>query len=190
MEALQRLASHAVLIRQENVDTDQITPARFLRTVSRSGMKAVLFTDWRKDPAFALNQPGADSAQVLVAGDNFGCGSSREHAPWALADWGFRVVISSSFADIFKSNCVKNGILTAAVTPTALAAIFDALGAEPTLSLDVDVAAQTIALKGKTIAQFELDAFSRRCLLEGLDELGYLLKHEAAIKAHEDGETL
>ncbi len=190
LEPLRHLRSHAVVIPRENVDTDQITPARFLKTVRRDGMKAVLFADWRQDPGFALNTPAAASARVLVAGDNFGCGSSREHAPWALADWGFRVLVSSSFADIFKSNCVKNGILPATVPPDALIAITDALLAAPGMEMVCDLEAQTLTLGAEASFPFTVDAFARRCLLEGLDELGYILAHEADILVHEQRESI
>ncbi len=187
MEPLVSVTARAVVIPNTNVDTDQITPARFLRSAGRTGLREVLFADWRRDPAFPLNAPGAAEAGILVAGDNFGCGSSREHAPWALAAWGFRVLVSSRFADIFRSNCGKNGILTATVGEADLAAIIAHLRATPEASLTADLATQTIVVTDCLTAPFSVDGFTRRCLLEGLDELGYLLAHSDAITAWEQG---
>jgi 3-isopropylmalate/(R)-2-methylmalate dehydratase small subunit len=190
MEPLVTVASHVVLLPRDNIDTDQITPARFLRTTTKTGMRDVLFADWRRDPDFVLNRPESATSRILVAGDNFGCGSSREHAPWALADWGFRVVIASSFADIFKSNCIKNGILPCCLEPATLAALTAALSAAPHVVVAVDVRTCNLTVDGAPFASFPLDPFAQRCLLEGLDELGYILAHEAAIAAHESGETV
>lgn len=190
MEPLTTIESHVVVLPRENVDTDQITPARFLRTTSRLGMKDVLFADWRNDPNFVLNRPEAKTARILLAGDNFGCGSSREHAPWALGDWGFRVIISNSFADIFSNNCIKNGILPATVSAEAHATLLSLLAVTPSQPLHVDVANLAISAGGAIVGHFTLDPFAQRCLLEGLDELGYLLVHEAAIAAHESGEPV
>jgi 3-isopropylmalate/(R)-2-methylmalate dehydratase small subunit len=187
LEPLVTLTARAVVIPHANIDTDQVTPARFLRTTGRSGLREVLFADWRREEAFPLNAAGAEDARVLVAGDNFGCGSSREHAPWALAAWGFRVIISSSFADIFRSNCGKNGILAATVRPEALESLTRMLAAAPATELTVDLPARTIAANGEVVASFGVDVFTRRCLLEGLDELGYLLAQSPAIDAWELG---
>jgi 3-isopropylmalate/(R)-2-methylmalate dehydratase small subunit len=187
LQPLATVTAPAVLIPDANVDTDQITPARFLRTTGRDGLKAVLFADWRRDPASPLNAPHASGAQILVAGDNFGCGSSREHAPWALAAWGFRVLVSTRFADIFRSNCAKNGLLAATVDAAGLEAVSRQLRLAPEAPLSVDLRAQTIASAEATLATFTVDPFTRRCLLEGLDELGYLLAHADAITAWERG---
>jgi 3-isopropylmalate/(R)-2-methylmalate dehydratase small subunit len=175
------LASHAVLVARDDIDTDQIIPARFLTTTTRTGLGQHLFSDWRFDsagaarPDFELNWASSSGAKILVGGRNFGCGSSREHAPWALSDWGFRAVIASSFADIFRSNAHKNGVLTVALPEATLAATHDALRLDPTARLTVDLHAQTVTLPGGATAAFAIDAFSKHCLIDGLDELGALL---------------
>ena len=180
------LTSRTVVLPQANIDTDQIIPARFLKTTSREGLGGSLFADWRFDeegqprPDFALNRPGASTAQVLVAGENFGCGSSREHAPWALADFGFRAVVSTSIADIFRANAVKNGLLPVVVDAQTHALLLANPGAE----VQIDLAAQTLSAGGRTAA-FPLDPFARFCLLNGTDELGFLLAHGDAITAFE-----
>jgi 3-isopropylmalate/(R)-2-methylmalate dehydratase small subunit len=175
------LSSHAVLVARDDIDTDQIIPARFLTTTTRTGLGRHLFADWRYDsagaarPDFELNWASSSGAQILVGGRNFGCGSSREHAPWALNDWGFRAVIASSFADIFRSNAHKNGVLTIALPESTLAAMHHALRADPTAQLTVDLHSQTVSMPGGVTADFEIDAFSKHCLVDGLDELGALL---------------
>ena len=185
------LSSHAVLVARDDIDTDQIIPARFLTTTMRSGLGTHLFADWRYKAdgapitAFELNAPASTGAQILVGGRNFGCGSSREHAPWALNDWGFRAVIASSFADIFRSNAHKNGVLTIALNEPLLLRTQEALRTDPSARFTVDLAAQTVALPDGTTATFTIDAFSKRCLLEGLDELGALLAELPAIEAWE-----
>jgi 3-isopropylmalate/(R)-2-methylmalate dehydratase small subunit len=192
MEKFQTLGSRTVVLPLDNVDTDQIIPARFLKVTTREGLGRGLFADWRYDehgaprPDFVLNQPGASGAAVLVAGDNFGCGSSREHAPWALLDHGFRAVVSSSIADIFRSNALKNGLLPVVVEPAAHRALLAAPGAEVT----IDLAAGTISLPGGGVAGFAIDPFARHCLLEGLDELGFLLSCAPALAAYEAGRAL
>ena len=174
-----------------NIDTDQIIPARFLKTTSKQGSDKQLFNDWRYDaqgnpkPDFILNQPRAQGAQILLAGDNFGCGSSREHAPWALTQFGFRAVISTSFADIFKQNSLKNSLLPIVVPADVHAELFAAVEADPAPTVKVDLAAQTLRLPDGRKVEFPVDAFSKHCLLEGVDELGYILKHEPAIAAYE-----
>jgi 3-isopropylmalate/(R)-2-methylmalate dehydratase small subunit len=174
-------SSHAVLVARDDIDTDQIIPARFLTTTTRSGLGRHLFADWRYDsagaprPDFELNWAAAAGAQILVGGRNFGCGSSREHAPWALNDWGFRAVIASSFADIFRSNAHKNGVLTIALPEPALVATHRALRQNPAAKITVDLAEQTVMLPDGSAASFAIDAFSKRCLIDGLDELGFLL---------------
>jgi len=173
-----------------NIDTDQIIPARFLKTTTKQGLDRQLFCDWRYDaqgnpkPDFILNQPRAQGAQVLLAGDNFGCGSSREHAPWALTQFGFRAVVSTSFADIFKQNSLKNALLPIVVPPDVHAELFAAAD-DPEATVKVDLASQTLTTPGGRKVEFPIDSFSKRCLLEGVDELGYILQHEAQIAAYE-----
>jgi 3-isopropylmalate/(R)-2-methylmalate dehydratase small subunit len=183
------LTSKTVVLRVDNVDTDQIIPARFLKTISKEGLGDQLFYDWRYDasgapkPDFILNTEAAKGAQVLVAGDNFGCGSSREHAPWALTQFGFKAVVSTSFADIFKGNSLKNGLLPIVVPPEIHARLLESPGAV----VKIDLASQTLTLEDGTAVEFPIDAFSKHCLLEGVDELGYILKQDAAIAAYEAG---
>ena len=165
-----------------NIDTDQIIPARFLKTTSKEGLDKNLFCDWRQDPNFILNTPRGQNGQVLLAGDNFGCGSSREHAPWALTQFGFRAVISTSFADIFKQNSLKNSLIPIVVPPDVHAKLF-ALPEEATVH--VDLATQTLTLPDGQKVEFPVDPFSKTCLLEGIDELGWILKQAPAITAYE-----
>jgi 3-isopropylmalate/(R)-2-methylmalate dehydratase small subunit len=187
MQAFRRLTSRTVVLPDANIDTDRIIPARFLTTTTREGLGAQLFADWRYEASgapradFALNQPAAAGCQVLVAGRNFGCGSSREHAPWALIDHGFRAIISTEIADIFRSNALKNGLLPVLVPETVSAWLMEHPGAEVTL----DVAARTLSLPDAQRVSFPLEAFAQHCLLEGVDELGYLLAREAQIEAYE-----
>jgi 3-isopropylmalate/(R)-2-methylmalate dehydratase small subunit len=182
-----KFESRTVVFATDNIDTDQIIPARFLKTISKVGLGDQLFYDWRYDasgqpkPDFVLNTPAAKGAQVLVAGDNFGCGSSREHAPWALLQFGFRAVLSTSFADIFKQNSLKNGLLPI-VIPAAVQA---ELVASPGTVVKVDLATQTLTLPDGRAIEFPIDPFSKHCLLEGVDELGYILKQELAIAEYE-----
>jgi 3-isopropylmalate/(R)-2-methylmalate dehydratase small subunit len=174
----------------DNIDTDQIIPARFLKTISKEGLDKQLFYDWRYDaegnpnPDILLNQPQAN-AEILLAGDNFGCGSSREHAPWALTQFGFRAVISTSFADIFKGNALKNSLLPIVVPRDIHGELFRAVEANPAYTVTVDLAAQKLVLPDGRAVEFPVDAFSKHCMLEGVDELGYLLKHEDEIAAYE-----
>ena len=176
-----------------NVDTDQIIPARFLKTISKQGLDKQLFNDWRYDaegnpkPDFILNQPRVKGAQILLAGDNFGCGSSREHAPWALTQFGFRAVISTSFADIFKQNSLKNALLPIVFPADAHAALFAMVDRDADTEVSVDLSTQAVTLPDGSKVEFPIDPFSRHCLLEGVDELGYILKNEAAIAAYEAG---
>ncbi len=171
-----------------NIDTDQIIPARFLKTTSKEGLDKQLFCDWRYDaqgnpkPDFILNTPRGQNVQILLAGDNFGCGSSREHAPWALTQFGFRAVISTSFADIFKGNALKNSLLPIVVSPK----VHEKLLALPEdAKVRVDLASQTLTLPDGEKVEFPVDPFSKTCLLEGIDELGWILKQESAIAAYE-----
>ena len=185
------LTSRVVVLPVNDIDTDQIIPARFLKTTDKAGLGASLFADWRYDATgrpkadFPLNAPRAVGAQVLLAGDNFGCGSSREHAPWALAGFGFRAVVATSFADIFLSNALKNGLLPVAVDAASHAALLGQLRREPEAEVTIDLGEQLIRLPDGTPACFPIDGFSRTCLLEGVDELGYLLKFEGRIADYE-----
>jgi 3-isopropylmalate/(R)-2-methylmalate dehydratase small subunit len=191
MEPFRRLTSRPVLLPNENVDTDQITPARFLKTTTKLGLGKVLFYDWRYDangkpnPDFVLNRPENAGATLLLAGNNFGCGSSREHAPWALADFGFRSIISTSFADIFRNNCLKNGILPVVVDKAAHEKLFAIARQKPDAEIAIDLEEQTLTLQDGQRVSFPIDAYSKRCLLEGLDDLGYLLKSSDKIAAFE-----
>jgi 3-isopropylmalate/(R)-2-methylmalate dehydratase small subunit len=180
--------SRLVPMPNNNIDTDQIIPARFLKTTSKEGLDKQLFCDWRYDaqgnpkPDFILNTPRGQNAEILLAGDNFGCGSSREHAPWALTQFGFRAVISTSFADIFKGNALKNSLLPIVVSQK----IHDKLFALPeNARIQVDLASQAITLPDGERVEFSVDPFSRNCLLEGVDELGWILKRESAIARFE-----
>ena len=183
--------SRMVPLPATNVDTDQIIPARFLKTITKDGLGANLFCDWRYDaqgkpkPDFILNQPHVQGAHVLLVGDNFGCGSSREHAPWALTQFGFRAVISTSFADIFRGNSLKNGLLPVIVPPDVHAELFGAVGKDPNATVKIDLARQTLTTPAGRQVGFPVDDFSKHCLLEGVDELGYMLQHEAKIAAFE-----
>jgi 3-isopropylmalate/(R)-2-methylmalate dehydratase small subunit len=179
--------SKMVAIPLDNIDTDQIIPARFLKVISKDGLGDQLFCDWRYDsdgkpkPDFILNQPESKARQILLAGDNFGCGSSREHAPWALTQYGFRAVISTSFADIFRANALKNSLLPIVVPRD----IHGELLRNPNATVKVDLATQIITLADGRAIEFPVDEFSKHCLLEGIDELGYILQQEQAIAAFE-----
>jgi 3-isopropylmalate/(R)-2-methylmalate dehydratase small subunit len=185
------LNSRVVVLPVNDIDTDQIIPARFLKTTDKAGLGASLFADWRyandgaPRPDFVLNHPEAAGAQVLLAGDNFGCGSSREHAPWALTGFGFRAVISTSFADIFCNNALKNGLLPVAVDAKTHAALLAQLQRDPAASVAIDLAAQTLSLPDGSKAGFPVDAFSKACLLNGVDELGYIQGFAARIAEYE-----
>ncbi len=180
-------SSRLVPLPVDNVDTDQIIPARFLKTVSKDGLGDQLFYDWRYDaegkpkPEFILNRAEAKSAQILLAGDNFGCGSSREHAPWALTQFGFRAVISTSFADIFRGNSLKNSLLPIVVPRDVHAELFK----NPDVTVKVDLATQALTLPSGRTVEFPVDSFAKHCLLEGIDELGYILQQDAAIAKFE-----
>jgi len=170
----------AVPLRRSDVDTDQIIPSDWLKRVERTGFAAGLFGQWRDDPGFVLNRPEYAGASVLLAGENFGTGSSREHAVWALQDFGFRVVVSSRFADIFRGNSLKNGLLPVQLAPEVVDLLMAAVEADPTTSLTVDVAARVLRA-GDIDAAFELDDFTRWRLMEGLDDIGLTLRHETDI---------
>lgn len=175
----------------DDIDTDQIIPARFLKTIEKLGLGANLFNDWRylpdggPNPDFALNQPGAAGASVLLAGNNFGCGSSREHAPWALLGFGFRAVVSTSFADIFRNNCLKNGLLPIVVDPETHAELMARAKTDADLEVAVDLARQTLSLPGGRSVDFPVDDFSKQCLLAGGDQLSYIQQRLNAIEAYE-----
>ena len=188
MDKVNLVQSRTLVIPQSDIDTDQIIPARFLTTTTRKGLGKALFADWRYDsagkpkPDFLLNRPEADGCGILVAGNNFGCGSSREHAPWALLDFGIRAVISTEIADIFRGNSLKNGLVPVIVDKTTHSWLIENPGAE--ITVDVD-ACELRLPKGRTVA-FPIDRFSRYCLLNGVDQLGYLLNHSDAITRFED----
>jgi 3-isopropylmalate/(R)-2-methylmalate dehydratase small subunit len=187
MEPVVRIRSTTVVIPSSNIDTDQIIPARFLTTTTKDGLGRQLFADWRylKDgspnPEFVLNRPEARGAQVLVAGRNFGCGSSREHAPWALLDFGIRAVISTEIADIFRGNSLMNGLLPIVVEESTSQWLLDHPGAE----VDIDLKAATLTLPTGVIRPFPIEAFARHCLLNGIDELGYLRSKLGDIERYE-----
>jgi 3-isopropylmalate/(R)-2-methylmalate dehydratase small subunit len=184
MSGVQIIRGRGVAVLRSDVDTDQIIPAAWLKKVERTGFGTGLFEAWRKDPEFALNQPGADQARVLVSGPNFGCGSSREHAVWALQDYGFQAVVAPSFADIFRGNAVSSGLVPAQVTEEAGARLGDALTAAPDAEVVVDVAARTVSV-GAVTEPFQLADYAQWRLLEGLDDVGLTLRHEDAIVAYE-----
>jgi len=181
MEPIDTITSRRVVLPIDNVDTDQIIPARFLTVTTRDGLGDALFADWRRDPDFVLNQAESQGAKLLVVGDNFGCGSSREHAPWALTDFGFRAVISTSIADIFKSNATKNGLLPVEIDAASHRSLLEAGDEEIT----VDLRQQRVSLPGGGSARFTLDGFARHCLLQGIDTLDYLRRHDDAITRFE-----
>lgn len=188
MSAFTELSSRTVVLRERNIDTDQIIPARFLTTTERRGLGRFAFNDWRyladgtPNPEFAFNRPENAGAQILVAGRNFGCGSSREHAPWALTDLGLRAVISTEIADIFRSNALKNGLLPIVLDTDVVDELLD----RPGIELRIDVASRSVILPGGARVQFPLDAFAQTCLLEGVDQLGYLLKQQPDIQRYEE----
>jgi 3-isopropylmalate/(R)-2-methylmalate dehydratase small subunit len=188
MKPFTNFESRLVPLPNNNIDTDQIIPARFLKTTSKEGLDKQLFCDWRYDnqgnpkPDFILNQPRAKGAEVLLAGDNFGCGSSREHAPWALTQFGFRAVISTSFADIFKQNALKNSLLPIVVSPEVHAEL---LALPENAKVSIDLPAQKLKLPSGRSVEFPVDEFSKHCLVNGVDELGYIQQQEPSIAAFE-----
>ncbi len=192
MEKFTKLTSTMLPLPQCDVDTDQIIPATYLKVTNKDGLAEGLFARWcykpdgSLDPDFALNQPQYQGAQVLVAGDNFGTGSSREHAPWALLGRGFRVVVSTSFADIFRNNALKNGLLPVVVDEQTHQQLISLATEDPNSQIEIDLAEQTLKLPDDRIVTFPIDSFSKICLLEGVDQLGYLLNHEPEIAAYEE----
>lgn len=189
------LTSHAVPLTAENVDTDQIIPARFLKVTEKHGLGNSLFSDWRyhEDGShkedFVLNEPESQGAQILIAGHNFGSGSSREHAPWALVGWGFRAIIATGFADIFKSNALKNGLLPVEVTPDVHRELMQAVQLDRGTTITIDLPTQSVTGLGSLEATFPIDEFSKHCLLEGIDQLGYLLSFDDQITKYEQQRT-
>ncbi len=191
MEPFKPFTSTVIAVPTENIDTDQIIPARFLKTTNKQGLGDSLFADWRFDaegkprPDFPLNRPEAKGAQILLAGHNFGCGSSREHAPWALQGFGFKAVISTYFADIFKGNALKNGLLPIQVDAETHRQLLSLAQEDPTIMLVVDLESQTVTLPDGRAVKFPIDGFARRCLLQGVDQLGYLKDLDSTISAYE-----
>jgi 3-isopropylmalate/(R)-2-methylmalate dehydratase small subunit len=184
MEKFTVHTGRALPLRRSNVDTDQIIPAEYLKRITRHGYEDALFAAWRTDPSFILNDPTYDGVSVLVAGPEFGTGSSREHAVWALQDYGFKVVLSSRYADIFRGNSGKIGLLTAAVDQAVIERIWDVVEADPATEVTVDLEAREVRV-GDVVAPFEVDDYTRWRLLEGLDDIGLTLQHEAEITAFE-----
>jgi 3-isopropylmalate/(R)-2-methylmalate dehydratase small subunit len=184
MRAFRVHTGRAVVLDRADVDTDQIVPAEYLKRIERTGFGPFLFAEWRKDPDFVLNRPEADGATILITGPNFGCGSSREHAVWALEDHGFRAILAPSFADIFRTNCTKVGLLPVTLAAETIRALMDAVTAEPDLEITVDLERREVRA-GEIRAAFEIDDFTRWRLLEGLDDIGLTLRHEDAISAYE-----
>ncbi len=186
MEPVRVVSGTAVPLDRSDVDTDQIIPSDWLKRVERTGFGAGLFSEWREDPEFVLNRPEHSEASILVTGPNFGTGSSREHAVWALTDYGFKAVVSARFADIFHTNATKNGLVPARVAPEVADALLAAVGAEPALELIIDVEHRTVAAPAiGLVAPFALDDAVRERFLQGLDDIGLSLRHTAAIAAFE-----
>lgn len=191
MKPFETIKSRVIPLPRNDIDTDQIIPARYLKVTDKAGLAEGLFSSWRylpngePDPEFPLNRPEYHGAKILLAGDNFGCGSSREHAPWALAGWGIRAVISTSFADIFRNNALKNGLLPVTVDASTHKSLLALIEDDPSAKVGIDVDAQQLNLPDGSTASFPIDTFSKNCLLEGVDQLGYLLKYEAQIAAYE-----
>lgn len=191
MNPIRSIESRTVVLPSSNIDTDQIIPARFLTTTTKEGLGKQAFADWRYDASgepkadFVLNQPAAAGCEILVAGRNFGCGSSREHAPWALLDYGFRAVVSTEIADIFRNNSLKNGLLPIVIDASTHAWLM----ANPGAKVRIDLEAKTLTLPSGVAVTFPIEAFARYCLLNGIDELGYLMKQSAAIARYEQAHS-
>lgn len=191
-EPFRMFTSRIIPIDADNVDTDQIVPARYLKVTDKDGLADALFRDWRfeedgslRDPPFILDRPGMAGRRIMLVGDNFGSGSSREHAPWALTSWGVRAILSTGFADIFRNNCLKNGLLPVVVPPEVHQRLRDLVAADPDAELTVDLAEEGVLLPDGSTIDFEIDPFAKQMLLAGTDELGYLLSKEADIAAWE-----
>jgi 3-isopropylmalate/(R)-2-methylmalate dehydratase small subunit len=193
MEPFTTLSGLVAPLDRTNVNTDEITPARFLKTIERTGFDAALFANWRyldvngmqPNPDFVLNQPRYGGATILLAGENFGSGSSREHAPWAIRDYGFRCLIAPSFADIFYNNCFNNGLLPVTLAEPIVRELFAEVEAHEGYALTVDLAAQTVTTPGRRVLHFEIDSFRKNALLQGLDNIGWTLSHKDEIAAYE-----
>jgi 3-isopropylmalate/(R)-2-methylmalate dehydratase small subunit len=191
-EPFRQFTSAVIPLRAEHVDTDQVVPARYLKVTDKAGLADALFHDWRfnedgslREPRFVLDRPEMTGRGILLVGDNFGAGSSREHAPWALSAWGIRAILSTSFADIFRSNALKNGVLPIVVDPAAHERLFTLVEADPDATFAVDLAEQGVLLPDGSTLDFDIDPFARQMLLAGTDEIGYVLAHLPAIEAWE-----
>jgi 3-isopropylmalate/(R)-2-methylmalate dehydratase small subunit len=191
MEKITTLQSTVACLPVNDIDTDQIIPARYLKTTEKSGLGEHLFEDWRytRDgsliPGFVLNQPGSHGAEVLLVGSNFGCGSSREHAPWALRDYGFRAILATSFADIFRNNALKNGLLLIRLEPGEHQALLHELESNPQATLTIDLPNENLTLSSGLAWNFSIDGYSKSCLVNGTDELGYILQFAEQIRQYE-----
>jgi 3-isopropylmalate/(R)-2-methylmalate dehydratase small subunit len=186
LEPVRVVEGTAIPLDRSDVDTDQIIPARYLKRIERTGFGPFLFDEWRKDPGFVLNDPRYEGASILLAGENFGGGSSREHAPWALEDHGFRAIVAPSFADIFRNNCCKIGLLPVELPARSVRALMDAVLEDPSTRIVVDLENLTVTTSGVS-EPFSFDGFRRRCLLEGMDDIDLSLRHAEAIGAYEAG---
>jgi 3-isopropylmalate/(R)-2-methylmalate dehydratase small subunit len=195
VEPIKTFTAKIVALPIQDIDTDQIIPARYLRTIDKAGLGDGLFADWRYNgdgspkPDFVLNRPDVQGAQILVAGNNFGCGSSREHAPWALQGYGFKAVISTSFANIFNNNSLKNGLLPIVVDQEIYYQLVSLFEEDPATAVTVDLASQTLTLPGGQQVSFPIDPFTKHCLLNGVDQMGFLLGEEPEIAAYEASHT-
>ncbi len=191
MQAFTTVTGTVAPLNRGDVDTDQIIPKQYLKTIHRTGLKEGLFADWRSrsdgspDPDFFLNQPRYQNASILLTGENFGCGSSREHAPWALLDYGIRCILAPSFADIFYNNCFQNGILPVVLTPQEIQTLFDRTASQDRYQVTIDLAQQVVVLPEGDRYSFTVDPFRKDCIIKGLDGIGLTLQHEAAISAYE-----
>jgi 3-isopropylmalate/(R)-2-methylmalate dehydratase small subunit len=191
MQPFSTLTSRIIPLPYRNIDTDQIIPARYLKVTDKAGLAGGLFYDWRyqadgtPNPEFVLNQPDYQGAKILLAGDTFGCGSSREHAPWALTGWGIRAVISTSFGDIFRNNALKNGLLPVTVDEETHQSLFDLTLEAPQAEITIDLEDLSVGLPGGARVEFPIDPFARKCLLDGVDQLGYIRSFEDQISAYE-----
>ncbi|HEX2152657.1 MAG TPA: 3-isopropylmalate dehydratase small subunit [Acidimicrobiia bacterium] len=186
MRRLQEITGTIAPLPRSNVDTDQIMPKQYLKRVERTGYGQFLFADWRKDSSFVLDKPEYRQAKVLVTGPNFGCGSSREHAPWGLQDWGFEAVIAPSFADIFHTNCTKIGLLPVELTEKECQYLIELAESDPTAEIDISLPEQTVSYRDQFEARFDIDPFVKSCLNEGLDDIGLTLRHETDIDSFEE----